>query len=624
MSAEVLLYSAYIGDSDSGMTYIPATGQYLLTYWRYVSGISQTFVIGLKGRLVNLPEARVSTNANGFNQDGPDIACDPSRDRCLVVGKAWRDGYPGGTWARFITASTGVPSGNLFYLDYTTGRKEDQRVAFSPVSSRFVVTWVRSRSMIVAKRVYADLTSDAAYYTLISGLYGQQALSYNEGTDSFVATFKDGNTVAQNFALELNGNGDLSGSPRLQLSAIGTTGDGYPMMIANARDNQFLAMHAVNWRTIYTGLVAATNPGGGGGGGGGDPPNPAMSLDAPLDNSYVGATFTVSGWAIDRGAATGTGVSAVQIWAYPNPGSGQPAVLLGTAAYGGARTDVGTAYGAQFTNSGFTLTATLAPGRYQIMAAALSTVSGTFNQNDTAIVGVSQALLGLDSPAQDATVTNFFTVGGWAADPGAASGTGVDVVAVFAYPNPGSGLPAQLLAVAPYGNPRPDVATALGDPRFTNTGFSVSVGNLTPGPYLLVVFAHSYASGEWFPITKNITAGRGRVIKIDTPVDFASVASGFPITGWAANLAATAGTGVDVVQVWAYPTTGAAPIFLGTPTYGMDRPDVSAAFGAQFRYSGYSLVTNPLPSGSYVVAVFARTPASGAYENAKTVSVTVP
>jgi len=144
LTAEVNLYVSYAGDSDSGMTYVPSMRQYLLTYWRYVSGVSQSFVIGLKDRLVNIPETRVTTNGNGYSQDGPEIACDAARDRCLVVGKAWKDpvsSNPGGSWARFITASTGVPSGNLFYLDYTSGRKEDQRVAFSPVSSRFVVPW---------------------------------------------------------------------------------------------------------------------------------------------------------------------------------------------------------------------------------------------------------------------------------------------------------------------------------------------------------------------------------------------------------------------------------------------------------------------------------------------------
>jgi hypothetical protein len=348
-----------------------------------------------------------------------------------------------------------------------------------------------------------------------------------------------------------------------------------------------------------------------------------MSMDTPVANAVVGATFTAAGWAIDRGATSGTGVSAVRIYATANEGAGVR-TLLGSAAYGGARSDIAATFGAQFTNSGFSFTGTLAPGRYLITAEALSTVSSTWNQTDTAVVGVSQARLALDSPAQSSTVSNYFTVSGWAADPGAATGTGVDVVAVYAYPNPGSGAPAQLLAVAPYGQSRPDIATALGDARFTNTGFSVPVGNLTPGPYLLVAFAHSYASNAWFPVTRNITVARGRVVRIDTPIESQSVPSGFTISGWASNLASTSGTGMNLLQVWAYPSAGGAPIFLGTPTYGLDRSDVSAAFGTQFRYSGFSLVTNPLPSGSYVVVVFARNSATGVFDNSKTVGVRIP
>jgi hypothetical protein len=360
-----------------------------------------------------------------------------------------------------------------------------------------------------------------------------------------------------------------------------------------------------------------------GGGGGGGTPNPAMSLDLPTANQVVTGNFTVSGWAIDRGASAGTGVSSVRIYASADSGAGTP-VLLGTAAYGGARSDIGTLYGAQFTNSGYSFTASLTGGRYLITAEALSTVSNTWNQTDTAIVGVSQAVVTLDSPAQNAAVRNYFSVAGWAVDPASATGTGVDVVAIYGYPNPGSNTPPQLLAIAPYGYARPDVATALGNARFTNSGFNATVGNLTPATYQIVAFAHSTASGAWFPVTRIITAGRGRVITIDTPANLQTVNSGFTIRGWATNLASTAGTGVNLVQVWAYPNSGAAPIFLGTATYGTDRTDVGAAFGTQFRYSGFTLATNPLTSGGYVVVVFARNSVTGVFDNARTVGITIP
>jgi hypothetical protein len=307
MSAESYLYTAYVGDSDSGMTYVPTSKQYLLVYWRYVNGISQSFLVGLKGRLVNIPETRISTNGNGYSQDGPEIACDPARDRCLIVGKAWKDpvsSNPGGAWARVVTASTGVPSGGLFYLDFVLGRKEDQRVAFSPASSRFVVTWVRSRAQIVARRVFADLTMDATFYPVITGGYGQQSLAYNAGSDSFAAAFKDASSPAQHFATELNGAGAVSGAP-LRLSTIGTTVDGYPLLVANPADKQFLAMHVVNEKAIYTGIVSATPPVGSGGGGGGGTTAPDLTAVSPNVASPVAQNTAVT-WSAN--VAGGSGV----------------------------------------------------------------------------------------------------------------------------------------------------------------------------------------------------------------------------------------------------------------------------------------------------------------------------
>ena len=104
----------------------------------------------------------------------------------------------------------------------------------------------------------------------------------------------------------------------------------------------------------------------------------AMAVDVPIDGSVVSGPFTISGWAIDRAATSGSGVDAVHVWAYP--ASGQAAIFLGAAAYGSARPDVGAVFGGQFTNSAFTLTAAaLAPGRYQLVVFARSRVTSTFD-----------------------------------------------------------------------------------------------------------------------------------------------------------------------------------------------------------------------------------------------------
>jgi hypothetical protein len=105
---------------------------------------------------------------------------------------------------------------------------------------------------------------------------------------------------------------------------------------------------------------------------------PLMSLDTPTAGSVVSRPFLVAGWAFDRAAPAGTGVDTVHVWAYP--ASGGAPVFLGVARYGDARPDVGAAFGMRFTNSSFGLTASsLAPGIYDLVVYAHSTVTGTFN-----------------------------------------------------------------------------------------------------------------------------------------------------------------------------------------------------------------------------------------------------
>ncbi len=162
--------------------------------------------------------------------------------------------------------------------------------------------------------------------------------------------------------------------------------------------------------------------------------NPVMWVDTPLPGSAVNHTFTLAGWAVDVAAASGTGVNTVHVWATPNPGSGAPAVFLGAAAYGGARSDIAAAYGSPFLNSGWSLTTTLSPGVYQLTAYAYSLVSGGFTlaQSVTVTVATSQPVIAIDAPAANATVGQPFGVAGWALDLGAPSSPGVIAVHVHA------------------------------------------------------------------------------------------------------------------------------------------------------------------------------------------------
>ncbi len=124
-----------------------------------------------------------------------------------------------------------------------------------------------------------------------------------------------------------------------------------------------------------------------------------------------------------------------------------------------------------------------------------------------------------------------------------------------------------------------------------------------------------------------ITAkGRGHVgtqVEIDTPRQDQEVAERFVVAGWAADLDAVNGTGIDTLHVWAYPLAGGPPVFVGTPTLGRNRPGVTAVHGDRFRDSGFALVVQGLAPGIYDVAVFPWSNVTGGFTPAKVVRVTV-
>jgi hypothetical protein len=354
-----------------------------------------------------------------------------------------------------------------------------------------------------------------------------------------------------------------------------------------------------------------------------------MAVDAPLAGSAIAQPFAVAGWAVDLGASSGTGVDAVDVWAYPSAG-GSP-TFAGSAALGGTRTDIGSAFGSQFTNAGFTLNVTgLAPGGYNLVASARSTVTGAFNQSRTVPVTVatsgSNPAMALDSPASGATVGSTFSVTGWAVDLGATTGTGVSSVHVWAFPSAG---PAVFLGAAAYGGSRPDIGALFGS-RFTNSGFNLSVSGLPPGAYQVAAYAQSTVTGTFsFGETASFTVG-GSVsmprMALDAPVNGATLRDSFTVAGWALDVGASSGTGVSDVHLWAFPLGGGSPQFLGAGAYGIARPDVSNLFGStQFTNCGYAVdvAGGALPSGTYDLVVYAHSTVANAFNQWRAVRVTV-
>ncbi|MEO7274457.1 MAG: hypothetical protein ABIX28_07430 [Vicinamibacterales bacterium] len=96
----------------------------------------------------------------------------------------------------------------------------------------------------------------------------------------------------------------------------------------------------------------------------------------------------------------------------------------------------------------------------------------------------------IEQPGADATVHTPFTVSGWALDSTVPTGTGVDVIHVYATPTGGT---AQFLGAATYGGARSDIGALYGS-RFTNSGYTLTA-QVTPGAYVLTVYARNSATG---------------------------------------------------------------------------------------------------------------------------------
>lgn len=118
--------------------------------------------------------------------------------------------------------------------------------------------------------------------------------------------------------------------------------------------------------------------------------------------------------------------------------------------------------------------------------------------------------------------------------------------------------------------------------------------------------------------------GPASQLVVDAPQAGTTVSGAFTVGGWALDLAGQ-GTGVDAVDVWAYPVgvANAKPIFAGSAVYGGNRPDVGAIYGAAYESAGYDLMVNGLAPGTYDLVVFARSTTTGNFDASQVVRVTV-
>jgi hypothetical protein len=177
----------------------------------------------------------------------------------------------------------------------------------------------------------------------------------------------------------------------------------------------------------------------------------------------------------------------------------------------------------------------------------------------------------------------------------------VDRVHVWAVNSQGTSM---FLGVDDYGAARGDVGAFFGS-RFTNSAFNLSVGGLAPDTYQVTAYARSMVTGTFnHAQTATVTIPVPNVIvSLDVPGAGQTVAQTFALGGWAVDLAHPSTAGVSFLHVYAFPSDGSPPIYLGAPATGVNRPDIAAIYGAQFAASGWSL-TASLPPGGYTLVCY--------------------
>lgn len=118
----------------------------------------------------------------------------------------------------------------------------------------------------------------------------------------------------------------------------------------------------------------------------------------------------------------------------------------------------------------------------------LALVSGVSAWPSWQAAAQADVQLVVERPRANEVASTTLEIAGYAYDPSAPEGTGIDAVHVYLDGEPGERM-ARFLGEASYGLRRPDVAQRVGDARFTNVGFSLLV-EVPAGNHSLFVYAH--------------------------------------------------------------------------------------------------------------------------------------
>jgi hypothetical protein len=525
-------------------------------------------------------------------------------------------GYCNGAYAglRRVAASTGAQSG-LTTFGYSGGTFVSD-VVVNPANHHYLVGWASSAGGNIAELDQSGNFIRATFQGL--GTYDGFAIAFNALGGTILA-------VGQGNSAEILGlEADATGVPLSSAAALtnggGVSGSYAPRVTERSGTKQWNIAYS-RQHTTATDQIIQTAASGGGGGGGGGGSSIQMAIESPTNGQLLSSStpFTLTGYAADTGASSGTGIDSVHVYVTPSGGS---ATFL-TAVTSFTTSTTGGLLGTQFVNSGFSIPiGGLPAGSYTISVFAHSTVLNGFSPVPRTVAVTltgSLPLMSLDTPQNNAAIaSNTFNVTGWAINKFAASGSGIDGVQVWAFPA-GGGSPI-FAGAATLGIPRPDIGAIFGA-QFGGAGFTLTT-TLPSGTYTVRAFVHVAATNNYdLSQAAVVTVGPASdpVMNVETPGNGAVKShTGFTIGGWAIDRGATSNTGVDAVHIWAFPASGGPAIFVGAATPGA-RPDVQAAYGANFLNSGFTL-TAVLPADTYTIGVFALSNIAGYFNQVKWVS----
>jgi hypothetical protein len=257
----------------------------------------------------------------------------------------------------------------------------------------------------------------------------------------------------------------------------------------------------------------------------------------------------------------------------------------------------------------------------------------------------------IDIPSMNATVPDGnFTVAGWFVDQTAQGWAGADDVQIWSGTQDGGG---KMLTEAGFGQSRPDVASALGNPYFDASGFSAVVpsGSLGTGQQTLSVYVHTPSKGWWYKQTQvnvsssapaaaaspaatpapTVSGGALPTIVVEKPSSGESIGTRdtYQIIGYALDKNASPnqgsqGTGIDRVSVYMDADKDNGGTFVGDADLAFSDATAASAYGSQFANAGWRLTFKPtnFHSGSHSLFVYAHSVVTGK-ENLETVGFSI-